>query len=133
MKQLREQLSYANVVATLALCIAVAGIPTAVAVTLGASKTSDVNKKGNIRASRVTTDKIADANVTAAKLGAIQVVQGSGGGAATATCPTGARVIGGGGNGNPLTSSIPSGLGQQGNGWSVTGSGPVNAYALCLN
>ena len=49
-----HRLTYANVVATIALVIAVAGGTTAIAVSRSASK-SDVNKKGNIRGGRVTT------------------------------------------------------------------------------
>jgi hypothetical protein len=132
MHRFRRHLSYANVMSTLALIIAVAGIPTAVAVTVQASKSSDVNKKGNIRASRVTTDKLADSNVTASKLAGIQTVQSTGGGSATANCPAGTRVLSGGGTAFPLNNSTPSGLGGQGNGWSVSGGGQVTVYALCL-
>ena len=76
MHKLRRKLTYANVVATLALIVAVAGGSTAVAVTANASKKkTDVNKKGNIRAGRVTAKKLANGNVTAAKLAGIDIVQ----------------------------------------------------------
>ena len=77
MHRLRRHLSYANVAATLALIIAVAGGGTALAVAIHSSKKSDINKKGNIRVGRVTAKKLANGNVTAAKLAGIDVVQGS--------------------------------------------------------
>jgi hypothetical protein len=125
-------LNYANVMSTVAVVIAVAGGSTAVAVTVNASKKSDVNKKGNIRAKRVTAKKLADGAVGAAKLGGIQVVQASGNPVATATCPGSARLIGGGG-----ATTAPPALAAsqpQGNSWFVgANSGvDVNAYALCL-
>ncbi len=71
---LRRHLNYANVAATAALIIAVAGIPTAIAVSKGA-KRSDINSKGKIRTGHVTTAKLADGSVTAAKIAGIDVVQ----------------------------------------------------------
>ena len=89
MQKLRKKLTYANVVATLALIVAIAGGSTAVAVSVNAAKKkSDVNKKGNIRAGRVTAKKLADGNVTAAKLAGIDVVQATGADRASADCPT---------------------------------------------
>jgi hypothetical protein len=127
MERVRRRLSYANVVATLALVVAVGGIPAAVAVTKSSSK-SDVNKKGNIRAGRVT----------AAKLAGIDVVQVTGaGGTAVATCPGGERLLAGGAQlgeggaaGRDLTVSAP-----EGNGWRASGgagTASMNAFALCL-
>jgi hypothetical protein len=118
---------------TIAVIIAVAGGSTAIAVTVNASKKSDINKKGNIRAARVTTPKLANGAVTAAKLAGIDVVQASTGvGVASAVCPGGERLIGGGGlvaGGASLAGSWP-----EQNGWSVVSNGPATktAYALCL-
>lgn len=138
MHRLKRHLSYANVVATLALVIAVAGGSTAIALSASTAKKTDVNKKGNIRAGRVTTSKLANGAVTAGKLSRIEVVQATDLNAATAVCPAGERLLGGGGD-------IPSGAGAalntsmpEGNGWHVvinTGVGArnVNAYAFCLN
>jgi hypothetical protein len=138
MHRLRRHLSYANVAATLALVIAVAGGTTAIAVSKG-SKKSDVNKKGNIRGGRVTASKLAAGGVTASKLAGIDIVQVSNvASSATATCPDGERLIGGGAqeNGQPagvnLAASAPSG-----NGWNArtNTSSPasrLDAYALCL-
>ena len=137
MQKLRRKLTYANVVATLALIVAVAGGSTAVAVTVNAArKKSDVNKKGNIRAGRVTAKKLADGNVIAAKLAGIDIVQGSGADRANADCPSGERLLAGGAKinsgppGAALIDSAPSG-----NRWeAITNTGPadVTAYAICL-
>jgi hypothetical protein len=131
MPKLRK-LTYANVMSTIAVVIAIAGGSTAVAVTVNASKKSDVNKKGNIRASRVTTPKLADAAVTAAKLGAVRVVQASGSPSGTAACSSGERLLGGGGS-----TTVPAALvasRPEGNGWTATADTVANvtAYALCL-
>ena len=98
MHKLRRKLTYANVVATLALIVAVAGGSTAVALTANASKKkTDVNKKGNIRAGRVTAKKLANGNVTAAKLAGIDIVHANRSGlVAVATCPSGELLLGGG-------------------------------------
>ncbi len=103
--------------------MAVGGGSTAIAVSVNASKKTDVNKKGNIRAGRVTAKKLADANVTAAKLAGIDVVQANGGDRAIADCPDGERLLGGGAkinSGAPgvgLFESAPAG-----NGWEAVGS-----------
>jgi hypothetical protein len=132
MPKLRGKATYANAMSTIAVFIALAGGSTAVAVTVNASKKSDVNKKGNIRAKRVTAKKLADGAVGAAKLGGIQVVQASGNPAATASCPAGTRLFaGGGGTAAPaaLATSQP-----EGNAWLAVSDTGVNvtAYALCL-
>jgi hypothetical protein len=127
MHRLTRQLTYANVVATLALIVAVAGGSTAIAVS--ASKKADVSKKGNIRAGRVTATKLADQNVTAAKLAGIDIVQQSTPSQqATAVCPAGEQLLSGGGSG-AVGTSRPSGS----NGWTVlTTSGAATAFAVCL-
>ncbi len=97
MHRLRRHLSYANVAATLALIIAVAGGGTALAVAIHSSKKSDINKKGNIRVGRVTAKKLANGNVTAAKLAGIDVVQGSDTTTGDlAICPPGELLLSGG-------------------------------------
>jgi hypothetical protein len=134
MHRIRRHLTYANVMSTIAVLFAVVGGSTALAVTVNASKKSDVNKKGNIRAGRVTAQKLADGNVTAAKLAGIDLVQATNGsGAATARCPTGERLLGGGGaptGGATLVSSNP-GTGSE---WIAVANATTNitAYALCL-
>jgi hypothetical protein len=129
--RLRGQLNYANVMSTIAVVVAVAGGSTAVAVTVNASKKSDVNKKGNIRAERVTAKKIANGAVAASELGAIEVVRAESPGDAVAACPPGTRLLSGGAaqtvGGDQLTQSRP-----EGNGWFGSATGPVAAYALCL-
>ena len=131
MPKLRK-LTYANVMSTIAVVIALAGGSTAVAVTVNASKKSDVNKKGNVRAGRVTTPKLADAAVSAAKLGGIQTVQVTGDPAVTAVCPAGTKLLGGGGQTTAPQALVLSQ--PDGNGWRAGANSAVNvtAYALCL-
>ena len=144
MDGIRRHLSYANVTATIALVIAIAGGTTAIAVSKGA-KSPDVNKKGNIRAGHVTTPKLADGSVTASKiaggnvtagqLAGVDVVQATGTPTSTATCPSGERLVSGGAvaltGGTSLGSSSPS---EAGNGWTASGGGAggVRVVALCL-
>lgn len=129
MQRLKRHLTYANVAATLALVIAVAGIPTAIAISKGA-KSSDVNKKGNIRTGRVTARKLATGSVTAAKLAGIDIVQQGGNPQVTASCPVGERLLSGGAFGADIRVSEPT---PEGNGWTVVAvSGGVRATALCL-
>jgi hypothetical protein len=133
MHRIRRHLTYANVMSTIAVTLAVVGGSTAVAVTVNASKKSDVNKKGNIRAGRVTAQKLADGNVVASKLAGINVVEAdSPGSFAQAQCPVGERPIGGGASvtgGAVLTLSAP----DQG-GWKAgtNGGGNLAVYAICL-
>ena len=104
--RLKSHLSYANVVATVALAVAVAGIPTAVAITK-ASKKSDVNKKGNIRAGRVTFREDRRRQRYSIEAGRNRVIQASGSvGSAEAKCPAGERLIGGGGRASSGTSTL---------------------------
>ncbi|MGA8218346.1 MAG: hypothetical protein WB771_07250, partial [Solirubrobacterales bacterium] len=117
-----------------ALIIAVAGGGTALAVAIHSSKKSDINKKGNIRVGRVTAKKLANGNVTAAKLAGIDVVQGSdtttGG---LAFCPPGELLLSGGAE---LTGSSTGTIlvsAPEGNGWHARRSGlGLKVYALCL-
>ena len=129
LKELRQHLSYANVVATLALVIAVAGIPTAVAVT---------NKPGK---NTVTSKSIKRGNVTARDLADVGVVLAQGDGASlTATCEPNEKLLGGGGAVTPaVTNQIPNPALRisrpEGNGWVIGSHAPSNAtaYALCLS
>jgi hypothetical protein len=139
MHRLRRHLNYANVAATLALVIAVAGGTTAIAGGKG-SKTNDINKKGNIRAGKVTAKKLADGGVTAAKLARIDVVQrdfATFGPGHDADCPVGERLLRGGVDihspsptGAAITSSHPVGNSWEGNVTTATTNHTV--YALCL-
>jgi hypothetical protein len=133
MPKLREKLTYANAMSTIAVVIAVAGGSTAVAVTVNASKKSDINKKGKIRPGRVTTKKLAGGAVSAAKLGAIQIVQETALQTATASCPSAARLLSGGGL-IPAVSGTLVASRPDGNGWSASADTAANvtAYALCL-
>jgi hypothetical protein len=113
-RSIRDRLTYANVTATLALIVAIAGGSTAIAIT--ASKNS------------VVTKSIRKGNVTASDLARIQVRSASngGGGIARVTCRRGERLLGGGASGGG--DSIP-----EKNGWTATGVGLARAYALCLS
>jgi hypothetical protein len=122
MGRVRGHLSYANVTATVALLIAVAG-GTAIAAN-NASKNS------------VTSSSIKPFNVTARDLAGTRVVEVDAPFSAFAQCAKGERAIGGGG------SSIPAGFPDlavsrpSGNGWLVQqGEGPntlMAAFAICL-
>jgi len=121
MRRLRRHLNYANVAATLALLVAIAGGTTAIA-------------GSNAPKNSVTSSSIKPFNVTARDLAGIRVVQASGQFAATAMCGRGERLLGGGGiapAGDTLGASRPSG-----NGWlAQQGNGPdthMIALAMCL-
>jgi hypothetical protein len=133
MHRIRRHLTYANVMSTIAVILAVAGGSTAIALTASAKK-SDVNKKGNIRAGRVTTLKLADGALTAPKLAGIEVVQATApaGITAQARCATGARLLSGGGTVSGSGSLLSSRPGSSEEWEAVTSSGNVTAYALCL-
>jgi hypothetical protein len=120
MSRIKRHLSYANVAATLALVIAIAGGTSAIAGSK-APKNS------------VVSSSIKRFNVTAKDLAGLQEVQVSAQVSAFAPCPPHARLLAGGGSaGGPLGASRPGN-----NGWFVQqGTGPedraVVAYALCL-
>jgi hypothetical protein len=121
MHRLKPHLSYANVAATLALIIAVAGGTTAIA-------------GGKAAKNSVASSSIKPFNVTAGDLAGIRVVQANGQFAAFAPCARNDRLLGGGGSspaGDNLGASRP---GEHG--WYVQqGGGPnthVIAYAVCL-
>jgi hypothetical protein len=120
MRRLRSHLSYANIAATLALLIAVAGGATAIA-------------GSNAPKNSVTSSSIKPFNVTDRDLAGIRVVQATGQFKTVASCGRGERLVGGGGGATGAARiSAP-----QGNGWYVeqddgVGNQPVIAYALCL-
>ncbi len=93
MQRLREHLTYANVAATLALVIAVAG-GTAIA-------------GGKAAKNSVASSSIKPHNVTASDLAGIRVVQVTRPIVRIASCSHGERVIGGGGSsGAPAASDL---------------------------
>ncbi|MGZ5388248.1 MAG: hypothetical protein ACXWGS_12645 [Solirubrobacterales bacterium] len=137
MSSIRKRMTYANVVATLALIVAVAGGSTAIALQAAAPKNS------------VTTKSIRKGNVTADDLGRIEQVVASaplndaiagdgidGSAFAIARCPRGAELVGGGVAGGRVHSSSP--VRDRRLGWEgtiVDDGGPTNGIrvtALCL-
>ena len=130
---MRKHLSYANVAATLALVIAVAGGSVAVA---GSAKKAPKNS--------VKTSSIANKVITAKKLKDVKSVSqtatftGPSGATATANCPAGAIALGGSGAADP--GSFLQGVGSFGpnTGWQATaastagGSHSVSATVWCL-
>jgi hypothetical protein len=137
MQRIRRHLTYANVMSTLAVAFAIAGGSTAIAVSVNASKKSDINPKGNIRAGKVSTKKLANNAVASSKLGQIEIVQATAVNEAMASCPPSARLLSGGGAvaggiGAAVARSLP-----KDNGWQATinsgvGAQEITAYALCL-
>jgi hypothetical protein len=126
LRRLWSNLTYANVVATIALVVAISGGATAIAIT--ASKNS------------VTTKSIRSGAVRASDLGSTFVRTAEGTVQASARCLKGERVLGGGGLAegsgpgiHSLQKSHPSG-----NGWfalsTLDGVGTLTttAYAICL-
>ena len=98
---MRKHLSYANVVATLALIVAVAGGTTAVAISGKAAKNS------------VTSKSIKDGSVTGKDLAGVRV--GVFDSATTATCLPGERLLSGGGSLPGETTEF--GVTEDGNTW----------------
>jgi hypothetical protein len=124
MHRLKPHLSYANVAATLALIIAVAGGTTAIA-------------GGNAAKNSVASSSIKPFNVTARDLAGIRVVEVDAQFSAFAQCDRRERLLGGGGSPIPPGGLIDLGVSRPGdNGWFVQqGGGPdrlMAAYALCL-
>jgi hypothetical protein len=123
MGRVRGHLSYANVTATVALLIAVAG-GTAIAANI-ASKNS------------VTSSSIKPFNVTARDLAGIRIVEADSSFSAFAQCAKNERLIGGGGSPIPPGGVVALGVSRPGqNGWFVQqDDGPnrlMAAYAMCL-
>jgi hypothetical protein len=125
--RLKKSLSYANVVATLALIVAVAGGGTAIALSVGKNS--------------VTTKSIKPGNVTARDLTGIRVVSGEipGAGGGSVNCAPNERLLAGGAEArstqNPpgpdrfLRASHPT---PDGNGWTARTDSNVTVYVLCL-
>jgi hypothetical protein len=147
----RTHLSYANVVATLALVVAVAGIPSAVAITSKLKKNSVGTKqlkKGSVTADKlawgaVTAPKLADGSVTGPNLADTHVAVDTRGPdtIATAGCAGGEALLSGGGFAGTLGKLVssqpvvpPSNPGAPPAGWEVVGTGGTEstAYAVCL-
>jgi hypothetical protein len=124
MRQIRGHLSYANVAATLALIIAIAGGTTALAGSKAAKNS-------------VVSSSIKPFNVTAGDLAGIRVVEVDAQFSAFAQCSRRERLVGGGGSPIPPGGLVNLGVSRPGeNGWFVQqGGGPdrlMAAYALCL-
>jgi hypothetical protein len=123
MRRIKRHLTYANVAASLALIIAIAGGTTAIA-------------GSKAQKNSVASSSIKPYNVTAKNLAGIRVVRVDGQFKAFASCGNRERLIGGGANG--LNASGPIGASSPGdNGWYVEQAGgleprPVTAIALCL-
>jgi hypothetical protein len=124
MRSLRSRLTYANVMSTAAVFLALAGGTTAIAISVGKNS--------------VTTKSIRPGNVTAKDLAGIRVVTRTASfGVLTASCPANERLLSGGANqeGDPEARFL--GSYPDGNGWTarVLGSGlgaRLTVYALCL-
>jgi hypothetical protein len=136
--RLRCHLSYANVAATLALIIAIAGGTAAVAGTKKAPKNSVVAKSiknGNVTAKKLGPTTLINASATISDPSPLDGTYVTG--TAVAHCPTGSRAISGGGtaSGGFLVTSAPDGTGS---GWRIVaasdspGQTLVNANVSCL-
>lgn len=115
---MRSKLTYANVMSTLAVVLAVAGGTSAVAgIKLG---------KGS-----VGKRELAKGAVTAKALGrtVIRVEENAAGGAVT-SCAKGERLLSGGTLAGIVSSTRPSE--SIANSWDGAGSAPATVYALCL-
>lgn len=139
MSRIRRHLTYANVAATLALVIAIAGGTTAIAAKVTAPKNS------------VTTKSIRPFNVTARDVTRLVQVIGRAsftdpapgdsifsGSTAIASCPSGARLLTGGGSVDNDNAHI-SGSQPNPGAWSVSARGDdtnetrITAIAWCLS
>src|SRR5262245_15310346 len=124
MRRIRGHLSYANVAATLALVIAIAGGTTAIA-------------GGTAAKNSVASSSIKPFNVTASDLAGIRVVEADAQFSAFAQCSKNERLVGGGGAPMPPGGLVGLGVSRPGdNGWLVQQDGGpdrlIAAYALCL-
>jgi hypothetical protein len=123
MRRLKPHLSYANVAATLALIVAVAGGTTAIAGSKAAKNS-------------VASSSIKPFNVTAKDLARIRVVQVNGQFSAFAPCARRERLLAGGGSSVPTGASALAASRPGNNGWYVEQADTTDtlmaAYALCL-
>jgi hypothetical protein len=120
MGKLRGKLTYANVMSTIAVIVAVAGGTTAIAASVGKNS--------------VTTKSIKPGNVTARDLAGIRIVIGETN-VSGASCRSDEKLLGGGGRGTTPGGSEPaiSESYPEGRSWILKGvRGNFQAYALCL-
>jgi hypothetical protein len=138
MQRLRRHLSYANVTATLALVIAIAGGTTAIAGSAKAPKNSVVSKSikpGNVTARDLATTFNASATSAITDPSPLDGQYATG--SAVAECPPGARALSGGG-GTGGVRRVLQFSGRVGEGWRISigtddpGSTPVSATVTCL-
>lgn len=122
---IKPHLTYANVVASLALLIAISGGATAVAITAGKNS--------------VTTKSIRNDAVTARKLGPVAIKSAEGPLQATARCAHQEQLLGGGATIDGSEGTLPALRKSQpsGNGWfalanQATSGMTVRAFAVCL-
>ena len=150
MRRARRLLTSANVIACVALFVALGGTGWAGQV-LGKSSVGTAQLKSKA----VTTSKIADGAVTKAKFAAgvvggvdpskitkvdspiATVPANSTGTAVTATCPAGAKAVGGGWSSGLYATQLSEGPTPDGAGWTVTFSSKaspatVTASAMCI-
>ena len=160
----RTRPSPALVISVIALSVALGGS----ALATSAITSKDVNKKGNLKKNavkkkniaknavvtgkikneKVTGSKLSEGAVSAEKLGSITEVTSTPTpltvgvtGTATATCPEGSKVVGGGFGVAPFAAATSFGIPQESkrsnNGWSAKaigqfGAETITAYAYCL-
>jgi hypothetical protein len=139
MHRLRSHLTYANVAATLALVIAVAGGTTAIATKSTAPKNSVTSK--SIRPYNVTARDVTRMIEVRAKATFNDPAPADGifgGATATAVCPTGTRIVTGGGFVDNVRANL-SGSEPGHEAWVVTANGDgsndatVTAIGWCLS
>lgn len=133
MRRLRAHLTYANVAATLALVLAVAGGTAAVAGVKIAPKNSVTTKsirKGNVTATDLTN--LVRVSSTAS-------ISPSSANTATAECPAGMRAISGTGGVESGGTLLSMGLTGNARGWFTSGTNGggspvrIDATAWCIN
>jgi hypothetical protein len=128
---IRTKLTYANVVATLALIVAVAGGSTAIAISSKQKISGKLIKPGTI-----TTKQLKDGSVTGPKLATIDRIAATGPAIVgeKADCPQGSKLISGGavafGSTDGITRSDPSDVSETWRGASAAGQSTV--IAMCL-
>jgi hypothetical protein len=138
MQRLRRHFSYANVAATLALVIAIAGGTAAIAGSPKAPKNSVVSrsiKPGNVTAKDLGTTLNVSATNSVGDPSPFDGDYATGG--AEAHCPSGARALSGGG-GTGGVREVLQFSGRVGEGWRISigtddpGPTPVSATVTCL-
>jgi hypothetical protein len=125
---IRTKLTYANVVATLALIVAVAGGSTAIAISSKQKISGKLIKPGTI-----TTKQLKDGSITGPKLARIDriSVPGAVGTTTPAQCPQGSVLISGGvSSSSSVTGSTASEVSESWLGSSSAGQPVVTAMCL---